>query len=87
MYNVVDDEPLRFRHYVEILAASLGRTARWRLPAWIVKALLGEVSHIPLLSRRVSNKRFRAAAGWTPRATSAPDGLPAVVREIQAAAA
>src|SRR5262249_4633404 len=87
VYNVVDDEPVRFRQYAETLAASLGTTPRLRLPAWMVKAVLGEVSHIVLLSRRVSNGRFRAAADWKPRATSARHGLPAVVREIQAAAA
>jgi nucleoside-diphosphate-sugar epimerase len=87
VYNVVDDEPLRYRQYAEALGAGLGVTPRLRLPAWMVKAILGEVSHIVLLSRRVSNRRFRAAAGWKPRATSARHGLPAVVREIGAAAA
>ena len=82
IYNVVDDEPLRYREYVEAVASSVGRAARLRIPAWLVKALLGEVAHIPLLSRRLSNRRLRTAAAWAPRAASARQGLPGVVREI-----
>jgi nucleoside-diphosphate-sugar epimerase len=82
VYNVVDDEPLRFRDYVEVLGASLGARPRLRLPGWLVRTILGEVSHIVLVSRRVSNRRFRAAAGWEPRAVSARQQLPAVAREI-----
>ena len=82
MYNVVDDEPLRFREYVEVVGRSLGVTQRLRLPAWLAKAAIGEASHIFLMSRRISNRRFHAAAGWTPRATSAREHLPSVVGAI-----
>jgi len=82
VYNVVDDEPLRYRGYVEAVTGAVGRAAWLRLPAWIVRALLGEAAHIALLSRRLSNARFRATAGWEPRVASARVGLPTVVREI-----
>jgi nucleoside-diphosphate-sugar epimerase len=82
VYNVVDDEPLRFREYVEVVGASLGVTQRLRLPVWLAKAAFGEASHVFLVSRRVSNRRFRTAAAWSPRATSARKELPAVLREI-----
>lgn len=82
VYNVVDDEPLRFREYVEVVGRSLGVTQRLRLPAWLAKAAIGEASHIFLMSRRISNRRFHAAAGWTPRATSAREHLPSVVGAI-----
>jgi nucleoside-diphosphate-sugar epimerase len=87
VYNVVDDEPLRFREYVEAVGASLGVAQRLRLPAWLMKAAFGEGSHVLLVSRRVSNRRFRTAADWTPRAASARRHLPAVVREIAGQAA
>jgi nucleoside-diphosphate-sugar epimerase len=87
VYNVVDDEPLRFREYVAAVAAGLGTTARLRFPAWLVRAIMGEGAHVMLASRRVSNRRFRTAAGWQPRAAAAREGLPAVVREIAARAA
>ena len=84
VYNVVDDGPLRYREYAELVGASLGVPVRLRLPGWLVKLILGEVSHVALVSRRLSNRRFRAACGWTPRATSARQQLPTVVREIAA---
>jgi nucleoside-diphosphate-sugar epimerase len=84
VYNVGEDEPLRVRDYVEVLGASVAVTPRLRLPAWLVKAILGEVSHVVLVSRRLSNRRFCAATDWKPRATSARLGLPAVVRQIVA---
>ncbi|HEY2386781.1 MAG TPA: NAD-dependent epimerase/dehydratase family protein [Candidatus Binatia bacterium] len=84
VYNVVDDEPLRYREYVEAVAGAVERAAWLRLPSWTVKVLLGEGAHIALLSRRLSNRRFRAAAAWTPSAAAARQGLPAVVRGILA---
>jgi nucleoside-diphosphate-sugar epimerase len=82
VYNVVDDEPIRFREYVEAIGAGVDVAPRLRLPGWLVKAILGEVSHVALVSRRVSNRRFRAAAGWKPQAASARQHLPAVARAI-----
>lgn len=84
VYNVVEDEPVRFRDYAQALGSSLGVAPRLRLPAWLVRAIMGGGSHVMLVSRRVSNRRFRAATGWTPRAASAREQLPAVVREIVA---
>jgi 2-alkyl-3-oxoalkanoate reductase len=82
VYNVVDDEPLRFREYAEAVGVGVGVPPRLRLPVWLVKAIIGDASHIFLVSRRLSNRRFRAAAAWKPRATAAQHELPAVVREI-----
>jgi nucleoside-diphosphate-sugar epimerase len=82
VYNVVDDEPLRFREYAEAVGTGLGVAPRLRLPGWLVKAIVGEASHVVLMSRRVSNRRFRAAADWKPQAASARHHLPAVVRAI-----
>jgi len=81
VYNVVDDEPLRFREYAQALA---GAVPRMRLPAWLVRAIMGEGAHVTLVSRRVSNRSFRAAAGWTPRVPSAREGLAAAARDIAA---
>jgi nucleoside-diphosphate-sugar epimerase len=87
VYNVVDDEPLRYREYAEAIGKGVGVKPWLRLPAWLVKAMLGEVSHIALVSRRLSNGRFRGAADWQPRAPSARQQLPAVVGEIARAGA
>ncbi len=85
VYNVVDDDPLRFR-YVAAVGAGVGVTQRLRLPAWLAKAAFGELSRVVLSSRRVSNRRFRTASRWEPQAASARDHLPEVVRAIAAPA-
>jgi nucleoside-diphosphate-sugar epimerase len=86
VYNVADDEPLPLRDYVEALTrASGGRRVR-RLPARPLRWLLGEASHIALVSRRVSNRRFREATGWRPVHPCAREGLVEVTRQILAAA-
>lgn len=82
VYNVVDDEPLPFREYAEAVGTGVGIAQRLRLPAWLVRMIFGEASHILLASRRVSNRRFRAATHWEPGFPSTRNGLPAVVREI-----
>ena len=82
VYNVVDDEPLRFREYAQAIA---GAVPRMRLPAWLVRAIMGEGAHVTLLSRRISNRSFRAAAGWKPRGASARQGIPAAVATIATA--
>jgi nucleoside-diphosphate-sugar epimerase len=81
VYNVVDDEPLRFREYAQALA---GAVPRMRLPAWLVRAIMSEGAHVTLVSRRVSNRSFGAAAGWTPGVPSAREGLAAAARDIAA---
>jgi len=83
VYNVVDDEPLPFRDYVAAVGTGVGVTQRLRLPGWLVRAVFGEGSHVFLLSRRVSNRRFCSAAGWQAHATAAR--LTAAVRDIAAA--
>lgn len=87
LYNVTDDEPLRLREYVETLTRASGGKRVRRLPALVVRALLGEASHIALASRRVSNRRFREATGWTPAHPSAREGLVEVAAQILASGA
>ena len=83
-YNVVDDEPVRRREYVDALAASIGVPPPRMLPAWVTR--LGG-SLIELLSRslRISNRKLREETGWAPAFPSVRDGWPAVTRLLTAA--
>jgi nucleoside-diphosphate-sugar epimerase len=84
VYNVTDDEPVRRREFVDVLAHALGVREPRFAPAWLtpVAGSLGE-----LLSRslRISNRKFRAESGWAPAWSSVREGLPAVVREMEPA--
>lgn len=79
-YNVVEDEPLRRREYVAVLASIAGRPVR------TPPRFLARVGPMRAIGRslRLSNAAFREATGWTPGRTSPRDGLPAVAAEVDA---
>jgi nucleoside-diphosphate-sugar epimerase len=74
IYNVVDDEPLRRRDHLAVLAAAAGVPTARPLPSW-----LSRVSSAPLRSltrsHRISADRFRAL-GWRPTVPSRREGWP-----------
>lgn len=72
-YNIVDDEPLTKREYANALSTAADRRAWLRLPGRAA-LLLGERSTSLTRSLRVSNKRFKAATGWTPCYPSVREG-------------
>lgn len=81
-YNVVDNEPLTKRHYVDALAAAAGKAAWLRVPGRAA-LLLGNRSTSLTRSLRVSNARFRAASGWTPMYPSAREGWSATAHTLE----
>jgi nucleoside-diphosphate-sugar epimerase len=83
VYNVVDDEPVRFRDYTRALAASLGVRPPRSVPMWLARlttpysaAILGH-TELP-----VSNAKAKRELGWAPAAPSYRE----VVARIAAAA-
>lgn len=72
-YNVVDDEPLTKRSYAAAMSAAAGRAAWLRGPGRAA-LLLGDRLTSLTRSLRVSNARFRTAAGWAPRYSDARTG-------------
>ena len=81
-YNVVDDEPLRLRDYARAVADATGAKPPRRVPKWLFKLLGGGPATYILASQRVSNKKFKAATGWSPRYPSAREGYTAIAAEL-----
>jgi nucleoside-diphosphate-sugar epimerase len=77
-YNVVDDEPVTHRTFVDSLAAAL-QVAPPKLPGPWLTRLFGSLGEMAARSLRMSNQRLRAASGWSPRYRSVREGWPAVV--------
>lgn len=73
-YNVSDDEPMRQSDLNRLIAASLHAPAPRRIPYFLVRLLMGGVANVVTGSRRLSNRRFREAAGWRPRYPTAIEG-------------
>ena len=78
VYNIVDDEPLRRREFVDVLAAALGVAPPRLPPPWVAR-LAGSMGELLARSLRISNRKLRDASGWAPRYPSVREGWRAVV--------
>lgn len=85
-YNVVDDEPVTRRAYLDAFASAFGTPKLRPLPGLAVRAV-NRAAEILTRSQRISNRRFRDATGWTPRHASVHGGWPAVAAARAAAQA
>src|SRR5262245_60075547 len=83
-YNVTDDQPVRFREYAEALADAFGFGRPARLPAAVARLALGPLAAVLLRSQRVSNRRFKDAAGWAPPHVSVREGWRSIAAAMRA---
>ncbi len=68
IYNIVDDEPAATSEWLPVLAEALGAKPPRHVPAWVVRALVGEDAVMGATqSRGASNARAKQALGWTLR--------------------
>ncbi len=81
-WNVVDDEPVTRRHYLESLSAAMGR-GPVPYPGAVLARVAGRRAEVLARSQRVSNRRFRAATGWAPKVASVDQGWPLVVAALE----
>lgn len=79
VYNVVDDEPVTHREYVDALADAL-HVAPPRLPPPWLTPIFGSVGRIAARSLRISNRKLRAQSQWAPKYPSVREGWLDVVR-------
>jgi nucleoside-diphosphate-sugar epimerase len=82
-YNVIDDEPLSHRDYVDTLAAALELPPPRLPPAWAAW-LFGSVGALLARSLRISNRKLKQATGWQPKYPSVREGWRAMVAERSA---
>jgi nucleoside-diphosphate-sugar epimerase len=81
VYNVVDDEPLTHRDYVDSLAAVLGVPPPRLPPNWVTP-FFGSIGKLLARSLRISNLRFRASSAWAPRYPSVREGWPSALAGV-----
>jgi nucleoside-diphosphate-sugar epimerase len=87
IYNVVEDDPVTRREYLDVFAAAFGLHKLRPVPAWAMRVGGGSAAEAVIRSQRVSNKKLRDATGWSPRYPSVREGWPAVAREREASRA
>lgn len=75
-YNIVDDEPAPVREWLPYLAKVIGAKPPLRLPAWLVRPMLGEngISWMTAI-RGSSNAKARSELGWEPKYASWRQGF------------
>lgn len=81
-YNVVDENPLRFKEYLQTLADAVHAPKPFRFPGALGKATFGDVWSYLSRSQRVSNARFKKASGWKPGVPSVAEGWPLVAAAL-----
>lgn len=81
IYNVVDDEPVTHKTYVDSLADALG-VAPPKLPPRWVTPVFGSAGELIARSVRISNRKLRSACYWAPKYSSVRQGWTAVVRLV-----
>jgi nucleoside-diphosphate-sugar epimerase len=70
IYNVVDDEPLTKRAYLDVFAEAMGTGRLHPVPALVPGAAARALG----TSQRVSNLKLRETTGWSPAYPSAREG-------------
>jgi nucleoside-diphosphate-sugar epimerase len=84
VFNVVDDEPVRFRDLVEFLAGRIGRQPPGGAPRWLLRLAIGKAVGDTLFSSlRVSNARAKERLGWAPRFPTFREGFDQVLAELR----
>jgi len=76
IYNIVDDEPAEASIWLPELARAIGAKPPYRVPAWLVRPMIGGALVAMMTSiRGSSNAKAKRIFGWRPRYASWRDGF------------
>jgi nucleoside-diphosphate-sugar epimerase len=78
VYNVVDDDPVTKREYVDAFAAAFDLPRLKLLPTRAIRTIGGSGGRMFTSSQRVANRKLREATGWAPAYRSAREGWAAI---------
>jgi 2-alkyl-3-oxoalkanoate reductase len=80
VYNIVDSDPAPVAEWLPYLAGIIGAKPPLRVPAWLGRALAGELVAAQMTNvRGSSNEKARKELGWEPRYASWREGFHAWV--------
>ncbi len=83
IYNVTDENPVSFKNYLSALADAVHVPNPFRFPGVLGKATFGDTWRYLSRSQRVSNAKFKKAAGWKPTVASIAEGWPLVAAALK----
>ena len=80
VFNVCDDEPVRYRELVDFVARKLGARKPMSLPAFLARGMLGaHTTDFLLASARCKNQAIKDALGWKPGYSTYREGYAAEI--------
>ncbi len=74
IYNVTDDEPLTRGNAIEAFSRAFRTKKLYRVPHWTLRFTSGVPAESMMASQRVSNRKFEALTGWSPKYRSQIEG-------------
>jgi nucleoside-diphosphate-sugar epimerase len=74
IYNVADDQPIRFSEFIQALIKAVGAPRPFHLPQILGRMMFGDTWRYFSRSLRVSNAKFKQASRWKPSVASATAG-------------
>lgn len=84
-FNIVDDEPLTLRALADALTDAAGKPRVGTIPPLLLKLMIGgPLVNSLVTSFRVKNEKAKQALGWSPQYRSFQDGIPGVLRDLDA---
>jgi nucleoside-diphosphate-sugar epimerase len=67
IYNVTDDEPLTRGNAIDAFSRAFHTKKLFRVPHWSMRFFGGAPAASMMASQRVSNRKFEALTGWSPK--------------------
>jgi nucleoside-diphosphate-sugar epimerase len=67
IYNVTDDEPLTRGNSIDAFSRAFKTKKLFRVPHWSMRFFGGAPAASMMASQRVSNRKFEALTGWSPK--------------------
>jgi nucleoside-diphosphate-sugar epimerase len=83
-YNVVDDQPVRWREFLDALAQAIGAPPPRTVPGWLL-GLAPYGAAMMTSTLRVSNAKAKADLGWEPRVPTYREGIARIASTLTAA--
>lgn len=84
-FHVADDEPIKFRDFVDLAASALEVGPARSIPAWLARLVAG-ADPVAAVTRsaRSSNQLIKRELGWRPRFPDSAQGVPDAVARLAA---
>ncbi|HEU5357174.1 MAG TPA: NAD(P)-dependent oxidoreductase [Actinocrinis sp.] len=86
IYNIVDDEPVRWGVLVDALVKAFGLPKPWRVPDALLRVAAPYMGGLMTRqSLRLSNAKAKAELGWRPTVPTYREGIEALMAELNSA--